>query len=29
MKPDTWLIATKPLNVQLKAWNMRAGDKNA
>ena len=29
MKPDTWLIATESLNTQLKAWNMRAGDKNA
>ena len=29
MKPDTWLIATESLNTQLKAWNMRAGDKHA
>lgn len=29
MRPDTWLIATESLNTQLKAWNMRAGDKDA
>lgn len=29
MKPDTWLIATESLNTQLKAWNLRVGDKDA
>lgn len=29
IKPDTWLIATESLDKQLKAWNMRAGDKHA
>lgn len=23
IKPDTWLIADKPLNYQIKAWNRR------
>lgn len=26
MKPNTWLISSKSINQQLKAWNMRAGD---
>lgn len=23
MKPNTWLISSKPLRKQIKAWNMR------
>lgn len=23
LKPDTWLISSKPLKKQIKAWNMR------
>lgn len=29
IKPDTWLISSKPIEKQLEAWNRRSNDEQA
>lgn len=28
MRPDTWLLSSKPLKMQINAWNRRADNDN-